>query len=164
MPMAATDIRDVLLSDTLHAQEVVVACTLYGEARGEPLRGQVGVWNVIANRVATDLHGDDKPDWWGEGVQAVCLKEKQFSCWWEPGPNFNAVYSLAETLLLSPLVTHHPRIEQVRWIAKLALSGLFCDVTGGANHYCTTAVVEQTAWAKGRTPTVVIGAHSFFKL
>ena len=162
--MTPDAIRDELLGDALHVQEVALTCTLYGEARGEPQRGLVAVVNVIQNRVDTDLGHDQKPDWWGESVPGVCLKPGQFSCWWEPGGNRDAVYSLAEQLLLTPLVTLHPRIERCRWVAKFALDRVFTDLTFGANHYCTTAIAPQTAWARGRTPTIIIGAHSFYKL
>jgi len=49
----------------------ILARTLWGEARGESLAGQVAVACVIRNRV------NDAKDrsWWGEGYAGVCLEQ-----------------------------------------------------------------------------------------
>src|SRR5688572_17412765 len=73
-----------------------MARTLYGEARGEPEAGQIAVAWVIRNRVTTDLRGDKKPDWWGEGVQGVCVNPSQFSCWRTDDPNRAKMLALRE--------------------------------------------------------------------
>jgi len=73
----------------LHSQrkrEVdVLARTIYGEARGETVRGKEAVACVIMNRVrrAQERGGY----WWGASVEKVCLKPWQFSCWNEHDPN-----------------------------------------------------------------------------
>ena len=55
----------------------ILARTLFGEARGEGLVGQIAVAWTIRNRVED---GKAK-SWWGEGYAGVCLKPYQFSCW-----------------------------------------------------------------------------------
>jgi len=49
-------------------------------------------------------------------------------------------------------------------IADMAIGGVLEDITGGADHYCTTAVADKTSWARGRTPIFTYGAHQFYKL
>src|SRR5262245_17380118 len=56
---------------------LIVAATVYGEARGEPVEGQIAVAQVINLRSAKrDIT-----------FQQVCLAPKQFSCWNEGDPN-----------------------------------------------------------------------------
>ena len=62
----------------------ILARTLWGEARGESLAGQIAVAWTIRNRVND---GKDK-SWWGEGYAGVCQKPYQFSCWNRNDPNF----------------------------------------------------------------------------
>ena len=62
----------------------ILARTLWGEARGESLAGQIAVAWTIRNRVKD---GKDK-SWWGEGYASVCQKPYQFSCWNRNDPNF----------------------------------------------------------------------------
>ena len=56
------------------------AKTIWAEARGEPLDGQIAVANVILNRAR-------QGGWWGDDVAGVCCKPKQFSCWNDGDPN-----------------------------------------------------------------------------
>jgi len=58
----------------------IFAKTIWAEARGEPLEGQIAVANVILNRAR-------QGGWWGDDVAGVCCKPKQFSCWNESDPN-----------------------------------------------------------------------------
>src|SRR3546814_9887201 len=52
----------------------LLARTIWGEARGEPVRGMEAVAAVVMNRVA-------RPGWWGRTVASVCTKAYQFACW-----------------------------------------------------------------------------------
>ena len=49
----------------------VLARTIWAEARGEGVAGQVAVGRCIRNRVEADLGKDGKPDWWGDGYVGV---------------------------------------------------------------------------------------------
>lgn len=132
-----------------------LARTLWAEARGEGVAGMEAVAAVIMNRVNADLGNDDKPDWWGEGVTAVCRKPWQFSCWNMDDPNRDKMVSVTSK---DPWFAH--AIE----IARRAIAGGLPDPTNSADHYCTAAVADKTAWAKGKTPVARIGRHLFFKL
>lgn len=52
----------------------ILTLTIYGEARGEPREGKVGVAWSARNRATADLWSDDRNDWWGEGIAGVCLR------------------------------------------------------------------------------------------
>ena len=53
---------------------MIMAKTIWGEARGEGRNGQVAVAWVIRNRAE---HGG----WYGNTIRSVCLHPFQFSCW-----------------------------------------------------------------------------------
>jgi N-acetylmuramoyl-L-alanine amidase len=133
-----------------------LARTIWAEARGEGVAGMEAVAAVIMNRVNLDLGKDGKPDWWGEGVESVCRKPWQFSCWNEDDPNLGK--------LIMVKASEDGWFAHAVEIAKRAIAGELVDRTGGATHYCTKAVADRTAWAKGRAPVADIGRHLFFKL
>lgn len=133
---------DTVTKDT----QLVLARTIYGEARGEGSQGMAAVANVVMNRVA-------RPGWWGSTVKGVCLKPWQFSCWNANDPN--------RALILSKVPGAGDRVFDEAWrIAGLAIAGKLPDVTGGATHYHTRAV--RPAWSDPRKQTAAIGAHVFF--
>lgn len=127
--------------------------TVYGEARGESLPGQVAVTWVILNRVKTDLGNDGKPDWWGEGVIGVCRKPRQFSCWNASDPNARIIE------LVKPGA---PGTMEVIHAVTGVLIGRFLDPTGGATHYHASNI--HPSWAEGQDPTARIGRHVFYRL
>lgn len=138
-----------------------LARTIWGEARGEGVEGMEAVAAVIMNRVKLDIGGDGKPDWWGEGVEGVCRKPWQFTCWSVGDPNFAKIDRVTPEI--------DKRFAQALEIAEKAVAGELPDPTCGATHYCTEAVLPRTAWARlengmPRIPTAKIGRHVFFKL
>ena len=126
----------------------VLARTIFGEARGEPFDGQVAVAWSIKNRA--DKPG---PDWWGDSITEVCLKARQYSAWNPNDPNRKK---------LEVASVGNPHFLRARGIACLVLNGDLPDPTGGATHYYAD-YIPAPKWAKGRTPTVKIGVHKFFK-
>lgn len=125
----------------------LMARTLFGECRGEPREGQIAVAWVIRNRA-------ERPRWWGRTVGGVCLAKAQFTCWWDA----------QGATLRSPALAHDRRLAALRRIVDDVLDGREPDPTGGADHYCTTAIAPQVRWARGRQPVAVIGAHTFYRL
>jgi spore germination cell wall hydrolase CwlJ-like protein len=124
----------------------VMARTIWGEARGEPLEGKVGVAWVIKNRV-------DHPGWWGHGIAGVCRQPWQFSCWNADDPN------------QAKLIGVTARDEMFRdclMVAAGVLSGNLSDPTGGANHYHARGAAPN--WAAGAAPTVRLRNHLFYRL
>lgn len=139
-----------------------LTCTLYGEAAGEPLIGQIGVACVIRNRVLADIGQDGKPDWWGEGYRGVCLAPAQFSCWWEQNANTDRVYTLAKQLIVSASGI----LPELQWVAHGVVEGQIQDHTNGADHYVAATLFRYRppTWAKGKTPVASLGNHVFFRL
>ncbi|VVQ25982.1 cell wall hydrolase [Pseudomonas fluorescens] len=129
----------------------ILARTLWGEARGESLAGQIAVAWTIRNRV---FDGRAK-SWWGEGYAGVCLKAWQFSCWNKNDPN----YPHLSGAKLIPF----REFAQAQIAADQVLAGKVPDPTGGATHYYATTMPKPPAWAKGAKQTLKLGHHVFFK-
>lgn len=137
----------------------IMALTVWAEARGESPNGQRAVAWVIRNRL-------ENPGWWsrhaGDGIPddtlaAVCRDPYQFSCWNPSDPNRSRLFAIKTR-------------ERADYQAILKLCGAVMmadpstDPTRGADHYCTSAVVRHTRWARGRKPVAVIGNHHFYKI
>lgn len=129
----------------------ILARTLWGEARGEGLAGQIAVAWTIRNRVED---GKAK-SWWGEGYAGVCLKPYQFSCWNKNDPNFPYLSGA------QPIPSK--QFAQAQRAADLVISGAEADITNGATHYYATTMPKAPAWAKNATQTFRLGHHIFFK-
>jgi spore germination cell wall hydrolase CwlJ-like protein len=129
----------------------ILARTLWGEARGESLAGQIAVAWTIRNRV---FDGKDR-SWWGEGFAGVCQKPFQFSCWNKNDPNF--VYlSGAKTIPFREFAKAQIAADQV-------IDGKVPDPTGGATHYYATTMPKPPTWARGAKQMLKLGRHIFFK-
>ena len=125
-------------------RQLIVASTLYGEARSELSKGMAGVAWVIVNRVA------DKR--WPDDAAQVCLQQEQFSCWNENNKNFRAM-----------LLEDNDTFNLAYHIAGRAYSRLLApDPTGGANHYHDDSV--KPYWTENKTPTATIGRLIFYRL
>lgn len=122
----------------------ILARTLYGEARGESVRGIEAVAAVVMNRVA-------RGGWWGNSVETVCRKPWQFSCWNETDPNRAKLERADESDRVFRICVR---------IARRAISGSVADPTEGATHYHTSTCAP--AWAKGKIPSAEIGNHLFY--
>jgi len=127
-----------------------LARTLWGEARGEPVRGIEAVAAVVVNRVAVAARHSGF--WWGDSIIAVCRKPYQFSCWNADDPNY------PKLLAVKP---GEPVFDTCLRIARRAVSGLLPDPTGGATHYHARSV--HPSWALGHVPCAEIGTHLFYK-
>jgi spore germination cell wall hydrolase CwlJ-like protein len=129
----------------------VLARTLWGEARGESLVGQIAVAWTIRNRV-----NDGKAkSWWGEGYTGVCLKPYQFSGWNKNDPNY-AYLSGAKPIPFREFAQAQVAADQV-------IAGKVPDPTGGATHYYATSMKAAPAWTQGAKQTLKLGQHIFFK-
>lgn len=127
----------------------VLARTLFGEARGETVRGKEAVAGVILNRVArARAHGGY---WWGNTIEEVCVKPWQFSCWNENDPNRAKVEAVQPG---------HKVFDTCLRIARRAVSGALEDVTRGATHYHTRDVTPP--WSRGRPVCAEYGRHLFY--
>ena len=134
----------------------LLARTLWGEARGEGRLGMEAVACVVLARQAVVLKKPARRrQFGGPDVASICRAPLQFSCWNSSDPNFK--------WLTAPSIAGESFVL-ARQIAVAALNGQIADCTRSADHYCVTAIAQKTAWAKGKTPTTVIGGHSFYRL
>ena len=133
---------------------VILAVLIWGEARGEPIQGQIAVANVVRNRV---LHRNDL-NW-----LAVCLADRQFSCFNVDDPNYHLIQRAVGNLTTA-LPT--PELAQAKWIADGVMAGVVKDNTKGATHYLETVLLttKPPAWAVNQPVLVEIGHHSFLKV
>jgi len=130
-------------------ETLTLARTLYGEARGEKVRGLEAVACVIINRVkrAEERGGY----WWGATVAEVCLRPWQFSCWNEGDPN---------RIKIETVDTSNRSFASCLRIARRAVARVLADPTNGATHYHGRDV--NPPWARARKPSAEIGNHRFY--
>lgn len=126
---------------------LIIAKTLWGEARGEGTDGMRAVACVIGNR--------KELKWQGKiGYAAVCLAYKQFSCWNDGDPNRSRMDAQAR----------HPdsAFTEALAIAGQLVSNQLNDMTFGATHYYATSLRQAPKWAQGVQPCFQLGRHLFF--
>ena len=130
---------------------LIMAATIFGEARGEVYSGKVAVAWVIRNRAAN-------PSWWGNSIASVCLKPYQFSCWNSNDPNSDKVKEFAYAKDLSDFLDK-PIYQECLLAALMVLRGKHPDDTMGSTHYHTHSISPD--WSKGKVG-VRIGNHKFY--
>lgn len=144
---------------TALSERALLAAILFGEARGEPIEGQVGVLHVIHNRLVDGR--------WGPTYYRVLLGWAQFSCAWP---------TLSTPKAFEALVDFGQRVErgdlkgqsekQVVGLTDLLLSGSLRDNTNGATHYYAITpqlIQDPPKWSKTMIQTVELGRQLFFK-
>lgn len=126
-----------------------LARTLWGEARGESVRGIEAVAAVVMNRVrrARERGGW----WWGGDVVSVCRKPFQFSCWNPDDPNRPALLAVTSA---------DPVFATCQRTARRAVAGLLPDPTDGATHHHRIGI--DPPWALGRCACAEIGDLLFY--
>lgn len=125
-----------------------VAQTILGEARSEPINGQLGVAFVIANRCADDR--------WPARPRDVAVQDRQFSAWNLSTENVGNLRIMALTHWESD------QYQLARAAAGVALTGLRDDPTDGANHYHHESITPS--WTDADAVTAHIGRHVFYRL
>lgn len=125
----------------------VMALTMYGEARGEPIQGIVAVANVIKNRATA----------WKKTITEICLQPEQFSCWNSNDPNYPQLIGLIHAV-------PNDAFTQCRYIATGVITSQIHDNTRGALNYVTISLLNSgmaPSWAKNMKNQVVIGSQMF---
>ena len=118
--------------------------TVWGEARGEPDEGKAAVAHVVMNRAR---YGGR----YGDGIEGVCRKDQQFSCWNKNDVNYEQI---------NKLDTNSQEYQNIRGIVKQVVDNEIPDNTNGSTHYHRTDVPHD--WANGKQPVKVFGQHSFY--
>lgn len=118
---------------------MIIALTLWGEARGESVEGKLAVASVIWLRAGKDP----------SRLAVVCRKPKQFSCWNDGAP--------------VPPVSVSPAWEACKAIAQLLAKGRGSfAATVEADHYHATSMKQTPYWAEGMKEVKTIGGHVFY--
>ncbi len=126
-----------------------LARTIYGEARGELVRGKEAVAAVVMNRVRRAMERGGY--WWGTTAIEVCTRPWQFACWNENDPNRAKIEAVGRD---------NRNFQACLRIARRALAGTLKDPTGGATHYHAKGL--EPPWARDRKPSAEIGGHRFY--
>lgn len=129
----------------------VLARTMWGEARSEGSWGMQAVGNVVMNRLKKSMAG--KGYNWGKSISEICLFPWQFSAWNKDDPNRARMLAVTEA---------DPKFAEAKRIARLVVTGQLPDITGGADHYHTTAV--RPSWKDASKKTTQIGTHVFYDI
>ena len=136
----------------LTKDDLIVAATLWGEARGEKEIGMQAVANVIRNRAESK----------GITPKEVVLKPKQFSVW-------NTTDTDTELNRINLLYKKNPDTKDSKlWdtakqITLQYVKNKGTDNTKGAEFYHTTSIKPNWNWDK-LAKTTTIGNHIFYKL
>ncbi len=117
---------------------------LYFEARGETVKGQFAVAEVIMNRVDSARYPDTVCGVINQGTGRKYACQFTYTC-----------DGRAE------VITEKATYARLRKIAKLMLSDMPKSLTKGATHYHTTAVKPK--WSRIFPRTATIGVHHFYR-
>lgn len=126
--------------------DLLLALTLWGEARGEPIDGKKAVAWVVRNRMEKAAawkaaRGRNHPLYGDGTVQGVVLRPWQFSCWNKGDPNMPK--------MLEAVATGGSSLNAALWgVLRAVATGVLAeppewpDPTFGATHYCTINLWE----------------------
>lgn len=121
-----------------------LAEALYFEARGETVKGQFAVAEVIMNRVKSERFPDTLCGVIRQGTG------KRYQC------QFTYTCDGYAEVIKEPQA-----FERVSKVARAVMDGYAGDLTNGATHYHTPAVKPR--WANVYTQTARIGDHIFYR-
>jgi hypothetical protein len=133
------------------SEQEVLTLTIYGEARGEPIEGQIAVGCVIRNRTFEDNYKE------------VCFKPDQFSCWNVNDPNYQVLIELGGKMLDGQII-QDMHLKQCDWIAAGIFANIILDNTRGAKNYLTTKMYHSDSaprWTRTMIPVATKGNHTF---
>lgn len=117
---------------------------LYFEARGESVKGQFAVAEVIMNRVRSQRFPDN-----------VCGVIKQGT-----GRKYQCQFTYTCDGY-KEIISEKQAFERVSKVARATMDGAAANLTDGATHYHTTAV--RPSWSRVYTKTARIGVHIFYR-
>lgn len=129
---------------TKNASLDCLAEALYFEARGESVKGQFAVAEVILNRVASRAYPNSVCGVIHQGTGRKYQCQFTYTCDGHPEH-----------------IREARAYEQVRRVAYISLMGKADSLTDGATHYHTTQV--RPSWARKFPKTATIGVHMFYR-
>lgn len=117
---------------------------LYFEARGETVKGQFAVAEVILNRVKSSRYPDTLCEVINQGTG------RRYQC------QFSYTCDGRKEVISEPVA-----FRRVAKVARAAIDGLDVELTDGATHYHTVAV--RPSWSRRFHQTAQIGVHVFYR-
>lgn len=117
---------------------------LYFEARGETVKGQFAVAEVIMNRVESARYPDSVCGVINQGTGRKYACQFTYTC---DG--------------IKEVIAEKATYARLRKVAKLMLSDMQKPLTKGATHYHTKAV--RPKWSRVFPRTATIGVHHFYR-
>lgn len=132
----------------------IVALTLWGEARSEPVEGRIAVACVLRNRLRAGR--------WGRTYDSVCLWPYQFSCWNHGDPNLPKLDAF-RTQFEAGKAPVDTVLRECLWIADGLMVNAILPRVGQSTHYYATSLVKPPKWAAGGQFIARIGRHLFFE-
>nr|WP_319250344.1 cell wall hydrolase [uncultured Celeribacter sp.] len=136
---------DALPEPAVDAQWQCLAEALYFEARGETVKGQFAVAEVILNRVDSKAFPNTVCGVINQGTG------KRYQCQFTYTCDGRA-----------EVVSEQTAWDRVAKVARLMLDGAPRQLTAGATHYHTRAVAPR--WARQFSKTAQIGVHMFYRM
>ncbi|WP_323380208.1 cell wall hydrolase [Sulfitobacter sp. F26169L] len=121
-----------------------LAEALYFEARGETVKGQFAVAEVIRNRVKSGRFPNSYCGVINQGTGKKYQCQFTYTCDGRP-----------------EVVSEPAAFAQVAKVARATIDGKSPDITHGATFYHTTAV--RPSWARKFTNTARFGVHLFYR-
>ncbi|MCL6284373.1 cell wall hydrolase [Ruegeria sp. 2012CJ41-6] len=121
-----------------------LAEALYFEARGESVKGQFAVAEVILNRVESSRFPDTLCGVINQGTGRKYQCQFTYTC---DGHK--------------EVIAEKQAYQRATKIARAAIDGISEDLTDGATHYHTTAVNPK--WSRVYKRTAKIGVHLFYR-
>ena len=121
-----------------------LAEALYFEARGETVKGQFAVAEVIRNRVKSSRFPDSYCAVINQGTGRKHQCQFSYTCDGKP-----------------EVIAEPASYATVAKVARATMDGKSADITKGAMFYHTTAV--RPSWSRKFTNTARFGAHLFYR-
>jgi len=137
----------------------ILGFTIIGEARGEPIEGQVAVGSVIRNRVLSSSINIPV------SYKSICLKPKQFSCWNLNDKNRNYLLDLINKYKREASYFSDPYLRQCMFVAEGISEWDIVSNIGPFVNYMTNDLwtsPKRPSYARGIKDFKVIGNHTFF--
>lgn len=138
----------------VRVNECYLVATVWGEARGEPIKGQIAVAQVIKNRSIKKKRS----------IKDIVLEPKQFSCWNKRDPNYDECLKIVSEWKDEWWdLKNVPNKFLLKTIVACKSS---LDVVDGATHYVTLDYYNKNrnrGWISKMKVVGIIGNHIFMK-
>lgn len=132
---------------------MLLAATMWGEARGEGAEAMRAVGHVVMNR----YHNENSARY-GTNLRGVILRPWQFSAWNHGDPNRDRMLRLVAGW--RPPGADGDAWLMARALARDIMTGRSTDPTGGALYYHTQEV--NPSWNRSGEVSTVLGSHIFY--